>query len=94
MRIADRLMRIAAATAVMFAASGAASTAIWHSAWAGPAQAEGQVQGQGLFELPADAKFSPEKLARIDAFFDNEIRQGKIPGAILTIHQHGKTVYS
>lgn len=48
---------------------------------------------EGTFDIPADAKLSPAKLARIDAFFTEEIKQGKIPGAIVILHQHGKPVY-
>jgi len=49
---------------------------------------------EGTFDIPPGAKFSQEKLARIDDFFRNEIAQGKIPGAIVLIEQHGKPVYS
>ncbi|KIZ43435.1 MULTISPECIES: serine hydrolase domain-containing protein [Rhodopseudomonas] len=48
---------------------------------------------QGTFDLPAGAHFSQEKLARIDAFFKGQIAEGKIPGAVLYIEQHGKPVY-
>jgi len=48
---------------------------------------------EGTFDIPAGAKLSPAKLARIDAFFTEEIKQGKIPGAIVILHQHGKPVY-
>ncbi len=36
---------------------------------------------------------SPERLARITEFFDNEIAAGKLPGAVVLIQQHGKPVY-
>ena len=36
---------------------------------------------------------SPEKLARVTAFFDNEVATGKIPGAVTLVQQHGKPVY-
>lgn len=39
------------------------------------------------------AVFSPEKLGRIDDFFNNEVATGKIPGAMLLIKQHGQQVY-
>jgi CubicO group peptidase (beta-lactamase class C family) len=39
------------------------------------------------------AVFSPEKLGRIDDFFNNEVATGKIPGAMLLIKQHGRQVY-
>ena len=41
----------------------------------------------------APAVFSPEKLGRIDDFFNNEVATGKIPGAMLLIKQHGRQVY-
>ncbi|MBB5049407.1 CubicO group peptidase (beta-lactamase class C family) [Rhodopseudomonas rhenobacensis] len=46
------------------------------------------------FDKPAGAHFSAAKLERIGAFFEKEIANGKIPGAILLIQQHGKPVYS
>ncbi|MBN9001948.1 MAG: serine hydrolase, partial [Rhizobiales bacterium] len=49
---------------------------------------------EGTFDIPAGAKFSQTKLAKIADFFNNEIAQGKIPGAVLVIHQHGKPVYT
>ena len=42
---------------------------------------------------PKPAAFSPEKLGRIDDFFNNEVATGKIPGAMLLIKQHGRQVY-
>jgi CubicO group peptidase (beta-lactamase class C family) len=47
----------------------------------------------GSFDLPAGAHFNPQKLDRIGEFFRNEIANGKIPGAIVLIQQHGKPVY-
>ena len=38
-------------------------------------------RAEGSFEIPAGAHFNPDKLAKIDAFFENEIKQAKIPGA-------------
>ena len=46
---------------------------------------------EGAMAKPA--VFSPEKLARIDDFFNNEVATGKIPGAMLLIKQHGRQVY-
>jgi CubicO group peptidase (beta-lactamase class C family) len=43
--------------------------------------------------VPKPAVFSPEKLARIDDFFNNEVAAGKIPGAMVLIKQHGRQVY-
>jgi CubicO group peptidase (beta-lactamase class C family) len=51
-------------------------------------------RAEGTFEIPAGAHFNPNKLAKIDAFFENEIKQAKIPGAVVLIRQHGKPVYS
>ena len=48
---------------------------------------------EGTFDLPAGAHFNPQKLERIGEFFRNEIADGKIPGAIVLIQQHGKPVY-
>jgi CubicO group peptidase (beta-lactamase class C family) len=48
---------------------------------------------EGTFELPAGAHFNMEKLAKVGAFFRNEVATGKIPGAIVLIRQHGKPVY-
>jgi CubicO group peptidase (beta-lactamase class C family) len=42
---------------------------------------------------PKPAAFSPEKLGRIDDFFNNEVATGKIPGAMVLIRQHGRQVY-
>jgi len=48
---------------------------------------------QGTFDLPPGAKFNPEKLARITAFFKNEVDTGKIAGVNILIRQRGKDVY-
>src|SRR6185437_8409253 len=37
--------------------------------------------------------FSSEGLARVSDYIRNEVTNGKIPGAILLIQQHGKPVY-
>jgi CubicO group peptidase (beta-lactamase class C family) len=42
---------------------------------------------------PPGAKLSIEKLLRIDDFINAEVAAGKIPGAIVLIHRHGKPVY-
>lgn len=41
-------------------------------------------------DIPAP---SPDKLARITAFFNEEVATGKIPGAVILIQQHGKAIY-
>lgn len=38
-------------------------------------------------------RFSPEGLAKVSDYVRNEIANGKIPGAILLLQQHGKPVY-
>lgn len=42
---------------------------------------------------PAQAGFSDAGLARIDAFFDREIRQDRVPGAVIGIARDGKLLY-
>ena len=39
------------------------------------------------------AALSPEKLARVDDFLNDQTETGKIPGAILLIQRHGKPIY-
>ena len=51
------------------------------------------VRAQGSFDVPAGARFNLEKLAKVGEFLNNEVATGKIPGAIVLIKQHGKTVY-
>jgi CubicO group peptidase (beta-lactamase class C family) len=58
-----------------------------------PAHAEDRFSSEGTFDIPAGAHFSQEKLARIGDFFRKQIADGKIPGAIVLIAQHGKPVY-
>ena len=48
---------------------------------------------EGGFDIPAGAHFNRQKLERIGEFFRDEIANGKIPGAVLLIQQHGKPVY-
>jgi CubicO group peptidase (beta-lactamase class C family) len=45
------------------------------------------------FGPPPKAPLSLEKLSRIDAFLNDQIAQGEIPGAIVLIQRHGKPVY-
>ena len=45
------------------------------------------------FGPPPNAPLSADKLARIDDFLNNQVAQGKIPGAIVLIQRHGKPVY-
>jgi CubicO group peptidase (beta-lactamase class C family) len=52
------------------------------------------VLAEDLLETPPNnAALSAEKLKRIDAFFNDEVSAGKIPGAIVLIEQHDKPVY-
>lgn len=69
--------------------------ALMTSAWllAAPALAEDRFSSEGTFDIPAGAQFSQDKLKAIDAFFKTQIDNGKIPGAIVLIQQHGKPVY-
>jgi CubicO group peptidase (beta-lactamase class C family) len=60
---------------------------------AAPVAAEDRFASEGTFDIPAGAHFSQEKLARIGEFFNKQIADGKIPGAIVLIQQHGKPVY-
>jgi CubicO group peptidase (beta-lactamase class C family) len=50
----------------------------------------GTVVANPAAKIPAP---SPDKLARITEFFDNEVATGKLPGAVVLIQQHGKPVY-
>jgi CubicO group peptidase (beta-lactamase class C family) len=48
---------------------------------------------EGPFDIPAGAHFNPQKLERVSDYLRDQVAQGKIPGAILLIQQHGKPVY-
>jgi CubicO group peptidase (beta-lactamase class C family) len=50
-------------------------------------------RAEGTFDIPTGAHFNPDKLAKLGAFFKNEVDTGKIAGAIVLIQQHGKPVY-
>ena len=43
--------------------------------------------------LPSLAGVSPERLARLDAFLDAYVDEGKIPGAVVQVTHDGRTVY-
>jgi len=45
---------------------------------------------EGSFDIPAGAHFNQQKLQRIGEFLRGEIADGKIPGAIVLIQQHGQ----
>jgi len=52
------------------------------------ARAEGPVTAN-----PAAAGFSTEGVTRIDAYIQNEVNTGKIPGAVMLIRRNGQTAY-
>jgi CubicO group peptidase (beta-lactamase class C family) len=47
----------------------------------------------GTFDLPPGAHFSLLGLDRVSEYLSGQVAQGKIPGAILLIEQHGKPIY-
>jgi CubicO group peptidase (beta-lactamase class C family) len=51
------------------------------------------VRAEGTFDIPPGAHFNKEKLARVGDYLRDQVAQGKIPGAVLLIQQHGKPVY-
>jgi len=51
------------------------------------------VSAAGTYEIPAGAHFDQQKLERVGDYLRDKVTQGKIPGAILLIQQHGKPVY-
>src|SRR5260370_28880691 len=51
------------------------------------------VSAEGTFDIPPGAHFNPQKLERVGDYLRDQIAQGKIPGAILLIEQHGTPVY-
>jgi CubicO group peptidase (beta-lactamase class C family) len=61
--------------------------ALLTAATALPARAE------GTYNIPPGAHFNPQKLDKLGGYLRDQIAQGKIPGAIVLIQQHGKPVY-
>src|SRR3981189_3259054 len=55
--------------------------------------AASSASAEGTFDIPAGAHFNPQKLERVGDYPRDQIANGKIPGAILLIQQHGKPVY-
>src|SRR4051794_10982889 len=55
--------------------------------------AASSARAEGSFDIPPGAHFNPQKLERVGDFLRDQVAQGKIPGAILLIQQHGKPVY-
>jgi CubicO group peptidase (beta-lactamase class C family) len=51
------------------------------------------VNAEGTFDIPPGAHFNLKKLERVGDYLRDQIAQAKIPGAIVLIRQHGKTVY-
>jgi CubicO group peptidase (beta-lactamase class C family) len=51
------------------------------------------VSAEGTFDIPPGAHFNLQKLERVGDYLRDQTANGKIPGAILLIRQHGKTVY-
>jgi CubicO group peptidase (beta-lactamase class C family) len=49
---------------------------------------------EDTFDIPAGARFSQAKLARIDEFFRNEVEHSRIPGAVILIQHHGQPIYA
>jgi CubicO group peptidase (beta-lactamase class C family) len=50
-------------------------------------------RAQGTFDIPAGAHFNMQKLAKVGDYLREQIANGKIPGAIVLVQQHGKPVY-
>jgi CubicO group peptidase (beta-lactamase class C family) len=50
-------------------------------------------RAEGTYNIPAGAHFNPQKLDKVGDYLRDQIAQGKIPGAIVLIQQHGKPVY-
>jgi CubicO group peptidase (beta-lactamase class C family) len=48
---------------------------------------------QSTYDIPAGAHFNVQKLGRVGEYLGSEVAEGKIPGAILLIRQHGHDVY-
>jgi CubicO group peptidase (beta-lactamase class C family) len=57
------------------------------------AAATASASAEGTFDIPPGAHFNPQKLQRVGDYLRDQIANGKIPGAILLIQQHGKPVY-
>lgn len=51
------------------------------------------IAGIGLTRAADIPAPSPDGLERITAFFDNEVKSGKLPGAVILVQQHGRPVY-
>jgi CubicO group peptidase (beta-lactamase class C family) len=61
---------------------------VWLAITATPSAGE-----PGTFDLPPGAHFNLLGLDRVSDYLRDQVAQGKIPGAILLIKQHGKEIY-
>src|SRR6185312_1853237 len=50
-------------------------------------------QAEGTFDIPPGAHFNKQKLERVGDYLRDQVKQDKIPGAVLLIQQHGVPVY-
>src|SRR5246500_2844366 len=50
-------------------------------------------RAEGTFDIPPGAHFNKQKLERVGDYLRDQVAQGKIPGAVLLIQQHGVPVY-
>jgi CubicO group peptidase (beta-lactamase class C family) len=50
-------------------------------------------RAEGTYDIAPGAHFNPQKLDKVGDYLRDQIAQGKIPGAIVLIQQHGKPVY-
>jgi CubicO group peptidase (beta-lactamase class C family) len=55
--------------------------------------ATASASAEGTLDIPPGAHFNPQKLERVGDYLRDQIANGKIPGAILLIQQHGRPVY-
>jgi CubicO group peptidase (beta-lactamase class C family) len=55
--------------------------------------AASSARAEGTFDIPPGAHFNKQKLERVGDYLRDQVAQGKIPGAVLLIQQHGKPVY-
>jgi CubicO group peptidase (beta-lactamase class C family) len=57
------------------------------------AAASSSAAAQGTFDIPPGAHFNLLRLDLVSEYLSAQVTEGKIPGAILLIQQHGKPVY-
>ena len=56
----------------------------------GGALVAGSLARSRAADIPSPA---PDKLDRLTAFFEDEVRTGRLPGAVIEIQQHGRRIY-